>query len=86
MRPIEIKKRKKKQVSLGKRWLKNVENVAYDLLGVLPVGVLYFFIFHLPYMRINYNERNQEIELKARKSQEATEAHKEYSFLLFTTT
>ena len=32
-------------------------------------------------MYINYNETNQEIELKARKSQEATEPHKEDSFL-----
>ena len=37
-------------------------------------------------MHISYNETNQEIELKARKSQEAMEAHKEDSFLLFTIT
>ena len=45
-----------------------------------------FFIFHFPDMHISYNETNQEIELKASKSQEAMEAHKEDSFLLFTTT
>ena len=48
--------------------------------------MFFIFFFHFPDMHISYNETNQEIELKASKSQEAMEAHKEDSFLLFTTT